>query len=279
MTSPQPEVQPPPYPRRFSWPMRLFLTLFLAAITYRCFGILLPMKEWKNKYEMRTYPTRLSSLPELAKKARKAGPNDPNPIVEDYMISADSIWDYWKPWPSKETRPQIKSWADGAKVTACWFDGRLAFLEHLAGIDEGWPMFSPKLSNVNYHTRARLLYEDDTELVVRQAVEPEDYRHYTHWMMDRVSNYETGADEGDEERCFGYCNLLRHRYEHNAAGAQLVTIVLFQVKVYYPEPGVDPCRPLREPDGPDRIAAAITQLVPLRPRAVVAPGAAGFLRV
>jgi hypothetical protein len=232
--------QPPPYPRRFSWPMRIFLTLFLAGVTYRCFAILLPIDDWNKQYEVRDYPERLSTLTELAEKSNKATEDNPHPVVADVMSTADSVWDYWKPWPGARTRAKINSWEDGTHVAACWFDGHLAFVEHLCGINEGWPMFSPYLAQVNYHTRARLIYEDDSDLVIRQTIEPVDYRHYSHGFQERITNYETRAADNDEDACYGYCNLLRHRYERNAAGSKLVIIVLFQVTIYYPPPGADP---------------------------------------
>jgi hypothetical protein len=238
-------ASPPPYPRRFGWPMRIFLTLFLAAITYRCFAALAPMSDWHERYGVKMYPTRLSTVAELAEESRKATDKNPYPVAEDFLYTGDSVWDYWKPWPGAETRRRIHSCGDGAAVAACWVHGHLAFVEHLCGINENWPMFSPSVSGVNYHTRARLVYEVDrddegSERVVRQTVEPEDYGHYSHWFVERVVNYETRVDDDDAKACYGWCNYLAHRYPRNTRGTPLAKIVLFQVKVYYPPPGTDP---------------------------------------
>jgi hypothetical protein len=241
MNTTPPACQPPPYPRRFGWPMRIFLTLFLAAATYRCFIILFPMRSWYRDYAVPKYPNReLSTLPELVELSGKATPDNPYPALDDLLMTADSVWDYWKPWPGKETRGDIKSAGDGAKVAACWLNGHLAFLEHLCAVDQGWPMFSPSVTTEHTHTRARLVYDDDSEQVVRQSGEPEDYRHYSHWFHDKRGNYQRAADDDNADACFGLCNLLAHRHGQNAAGAKLVKVLLFKVKVVYPAPGEDP---------------------------------------
>jgi hypothetical protein len=203
------------------------------------------MSDWADQYDVDLYPVRLSTAAELAEKSRKATDDNPHPVAEDFLDTADALWDYWRPWPGKKTRAKIKSWDDGAKVAACGVYGRLAFLEHLCGVNENWPMFSPSVAAVNYHTRARLVYEvdrddEESDRIVRQNVEPEDYGRYSHWFMERVTNYETRVDDDDAKPCYGWCNYLVHRYPQNARGAPLVKIVLFQVKVYYPPPGTDP---------------------------------------
>src|SRR5215471_17202027 len=102
MNATPPACQPPPYPRRFGWPMRLFLTLFLFAITYRCFAILFPIEGWSDDFKVRRYPLRLSTLAELGDKAREASDENPHPVRDDLLETADSVWDYWKPWPGAE---------------------------------------------------------------------------------------------------------------------------------------------------------------------------------
>jgi hypothetical protein len=260
--------------------MRIFLILFLSCVTFRCYAILLPIRDWTDQYDIRRYPVRLSTLDELAEKSSKATDGNPHPAVKDCLVTADSVWNYWKPWPDAATCDRIKTWDDGAKITACWLYGHIAFMEHLVAIDEGWKMFSPNVTSANYHTRARLFYEDGSDVVIRQTVEPDDYRHYSHWFKEKIQNYETRVDDDGETECFGYCNLLMHRHSHNASGSRLgpthliaqalgaqalapagppmgplvqvivaarvaesnrlVKIVLFQVKVKFPKPGVDP---------------------------------------
>ena len=36
----------PPYPRRFGWPMRLFLALMLFHMSFRSLSVLVPWKGW-----------------------------------------------------------------------------------------------------------------------------------------------------------------------------------------------------------------------------------------
>jgi hypothetical protein len=220
--------------------MRIFLTLFLASITYRCFAIFLPISDWASDYSVRRYPTRLSTLAELEEAAGKTSNEKPHPVADDLLLTADSVWDYWKPWPDADTRAQIKTWSDGAKVTACWFHYRLGFVEHVCAINEGWPMFSPTVATSEILTRARLFYADDRDVVLRQVSEPEDYAHYCRWFYDKRGNYERSADDNDPDSCEGYCNFLLHRYGQNAEGAKLVKIVLFRVRVILPPPNVDP---------------------------------------
>ena len=98
----------------------------------------------------------------------------------------------------------------------------------------------PKCVHKKATTCARLFYADGSDLVLRQTTEPEDYRHYWHWFQDKRGNYEGAAEPGNDEGCFGYSNLLLHRYSHNASGSPLVKIVLFRVVVKYPRPGVEP---------------------------------------
>jgi hypothetical protein len=278
MNATPPARQPPPYPRRFGWPMRLFLTLFLAAITYRCFAIFFPIERWTDQFEVRRYPQRLSTLAELGEKAGEASDENPHPVLDDLLGTADSVWDYWKPWPRAETRPKIKTWGDGAKATACWVHWRLGFVEHLCAIDEGWPMFSPSLATAKYHTRARLFYADDSEVVLRQTTEPDDYRRYSHWFHDKRGNYERAADDDWEDACYGYCHFLLHRYGRNDAGSKLVKVVLFQVRVELPWPDADPEAHYAEQN---RLTASPPRLPgqyrsdPARPAALVIGAGAG----
>ncbi len=232
--------QLPPYPRRFGWPMRIFLSLFIVAITYRCFGIFFPFDDWRSDLGLHTYPRPLPTQRERADLAGQTSDDHPHPVFEEFMKTADSVWDYWKPWPDADTRPKIKSWTDGGKFTACWINSHLAFVEHVCAIDEGWPMFSPSVVSEHVLTRARLFYDDDSDVVLRQTSEPEDYGHFWRWFNDKRGNYERHAVPDDDEGCQGYCNLLRHRYAQNAAGAKLVKIVLFRIKIVAPPPGTDP---------------------------------------
>jgi hypothetical protein len=240
MTAAAPACQPPQYPRRFGWPMRIFLTLFIAALTYRCFSVLYPLDDWRSDYGMRSYPRRLSTPGEREELARKTSDDNPHPVLEDVMLTADSVWDFMKPWPDADTRPKIKSWSDSGKVAACWLNTRLCFVEHVCALDEGWPMFSPSVASEHVFARARLFYHDDSEEIVRQTSEPADYGHFWRWFNDKRGNYERRAAYNDDNGCQGYCNWLAHRYTYNAHGEKLVKIVLFQIKVVVPPPGTDP---------------------------------------
>jgi hypothetical protein len=236
----------PSYPRRFRWPMRLFLFVLLFDIIFRSFSVLFPSSDWVDELEMDTYPWRLPTRAEMADLAdREAAPGKPDPLSERVVESLDDVWTYLKPWPAPRTRAHITSWQQGGKFVFCWLNTRLEFLEHLAGIDEEWPMFSPNVSKGKWLTRSRLIYADGSEQVVRLSADPEDLTRYAHWNRDKVLNYE-GRVGGDADNRLGYCNLLRHRHAVNESGSPLRTILIYWVHYTYPPPGVDPAAYLHE---------------------------------
>jgi hypothetical protein len=217
---------PPSYPRRFGWPMRLFLTAFVFLITFRSLASLVPFGEWSKRLDVDRRPAR---LPPRAQRD-----------TESVMRAFDSVWEFARPWPGPDSRARIHSWPDGGRFALCWLDSRLTFVENLLAVNQGWPMFSPNAVRHVEHVRARLLYADGTDRVVRQrAAEPDDLTRYARWNKEKVLDYETRVDADDDDACLGYCNLLAHRYARNPSGAVLETIVLYQVVYDLAPPGVD----------------------------------------
>ena len=103
-------------------------------------------------------------------------------------------------------------------------------------------MFSPNAFRTSTVTRARLLYEDGSEVVIHPSTDPADLNRYTRWFHAKVNDYETKAcsDPGREDECFGWCNLLAHRHAHNASDSPLRKIRLFEATYYAVPPGVEP---------------------------------------
>ena len=228
-------------PPRFGWPMRLFLGVLLFDIVFRSLSVLFPWTDWARELDMRFLPSRLPTRAELAELSARDTPEEPNPGGEEVMQALGSAWRFWRPWPGEESRRRIRTAGDGGKFAFCWLCSRLEFVENVCGINEEWPMFSPNVSRRKWVPRARLVFADGSELVVRPAADPGDPTRYSHWNQEKVLDYELkvreGADHADD--CFGWCNLLAHRHPRNEAGSPLVRVVCFQVRYDFPPPGAD----------------------------------------
>ncbi len=231
-----------PYPTRFSWAMRLFLGLFLFNMLFRSFSVLYPWQDWADELDLTTMPRRLPTRAELAALPWRADTPQSNSIRGELRRTLDSLGDFVKPWPEASARQRIHSWADGGKWALAWTSTRLGFLEGLVGVNQEWPMFSPSVSRYKLIPRARLVYADGSEQIVRGKCDPADLTCYSHWWEEKILDYELKVAPGGESKAednFGYCNVLQHRYPHNDQGAKLKTIYLFIVRIEHPPPGVD----------------------------------------
>jgi hypothetical protein len=238
-TSPRPPEPPTPgYPRRFSWKMRLFLSLFIFCIAYRSVTVLLPISQWCEEYAMAELPRPLPWSARRAELRADAPSGNHFPVLADCGKTAVAIVQFCNPWPSSETRDLIESPLDLVRFVAAWLHSRVLFLERLVAIYEQWGMFAPVVDQTRIHTRARLFYDDGSEIVIRQRAEPADYTHYSHWFEEKILGYEYLVQERDSNS-YGYCNMLASRHLHNSDGAQLVAIVLFTVRVELAPPGAD----------------------------------------
>jgi hypothetical protein len=228
-------------PPRFGWPMRLFLGLLLFDVVFRSLAVLVPWADWAGELDMRLRPTRLPTRAELAELAARATPEGPNPGGEEVMEAFDSVWRFGRPWPGEGSRKRIRTAGDGGKYAFCWLCSRLRFVEGVCGIDQEWPMFSPSVAHGLWVPRARLVFADGAEQVVRPAAAPPDPTRYAHWAQKKVLGYELKVRDGPghADDCFGWCNLLAHRHPRNEAGAPLVRVVVFQVRYDLPPPGAD----------------------------------------
>jgi hypothetical protein len=228
-------------PPRFGWPMRLFLGLLLCDIVFRSLAVLVPWDDWARQLDMRLLPAGLPTRAELDELAARATSDEPNPGGEEVMQALDSVWRFGQPWPREESRRRIRTAGDVGKFAVCWLGSRLAFAEALCGIDQEWPMFSPNVSRVKWVPRARLVFADGSDQLVRPLADPGDPTRYAHWGGKKLLGAELKAREGaaHADDCFGWCNLLAHRHPQSEAGAPLVRVVCFQVRYDLPPPGAD----------------------------------------
>src|SRR4051794_5677794 len=109
-----PDLPLQPFPRRFSWRMRLFLGVMLFFIVYRPLCILFPWHTWADQLEMQTWPRRLPTPSERAKLAAQASEERPFPVTDRVLETLDSLRDFFTPWPSPDTRKEIRAARDYA---------------------------------------------------------------------------------------------------------------------------------------------------------------------
>jgi hypothetical protein len=220
--------------------MRIFLFVILFEIIFRGFSVMIPWSDWASELDMRYMPVRMPTRAEIATLSEKASPEQPFPVRDDVLESLDSLWDFGKPWPEARSRAKIRSWSDAGKWTFCWVSTRLAFVENVIGFDQEWPMFSPGVGKRKWVCRARLVYADGSECIVRNLGDPEDLTRYSHWFQEKNLSHELRIKEGTGRANddFGYCNLLSHRYSEQD-GSPLVRIHLFLVRYDMPPPGED----------------------------------------
>ncbi len=224
---------------RFSWFMRVFLFCLLFDIIFRSFSVMFPWKDWIDDLDMRKAPVRLPTRAEYASLRAEGGDALQKRLDESFA----SIRDYFDPWPTKETtRAKLTNWGAGGKYVCAWLASRLDIVENLCGINEEWPMFSPNVSPGDFFARARLIYADGTESLIRQNSEPADLTRFTRWNMEKILDHETKVQWTDNriDECKGWCNLLSYRYAHNEYGAPLQQIKLYRVWIDYPAPNDDP---------------------------------------
>lgn len=233
----------PPFPTRFGWGMRLFLSLLLFHMVFRSFSVCYPWGDWADELDMDSKPRlRLPTRAEWADLPSEPGDGIDETRSERVWRAADSLWDFWRPWPEASARAKIHTRLDGGKWALAWLSSRMEFVENLVGVNEEWPMFSPSVGKFKQVPRGRLVYADGSERIVRGRCDPDDLTRYSHWFDEKILDYELAVRPGGEGRAAdnrGYCNLLAHRHAVNDAGSPLVTVYLFMVRYDFPPPGED----------------------------------------
>ncbi len=152
-----------------------------------------------------------------------------------------SLQQYVNPWPTDEIRTRLASGEDWGKYSLAWLSSRLSLVENAAGFNQEWQMFSPSVGTNVHLGRARLCYEDGTERTVRQHTEPADLTRFFRWSDHIDLQFEKYAnrDEDMDDECWGWCNVLSYRWPHNENGVPLQKILLYEIRIDYPPPGVD----------------------------------------
>jgi hypothetical protein len=228
-------VAAPPARARFGWPMRIFLTFIVFDMVFHSLAVLTPHKDWCKDLGMKEFPEPLPTVEEMRELADKTNEDGPDPVADRVLDSFDSLWEYFKPWPSSRTRKKIRSLDDAGKYTLCWLTTRLGFMEQLVRFEQRWTMFSPNVGKYDTAVRAKLVYADGSARFHRTEADPEDLTNYSHWFKEKVLEYSTKLANDSDAR-LGYCNLLAHRYPKNEHGSPLVRIYLIKVRINYPPP-------------------------------------------
>jgi hypothetical protein len=227
--------------------MRIFLFALVFNLVFRPLTVVFPCQEWRDELEVDHYPRRLPTQAELAEMA------DGSEVSQELWRTADSLWEYARPWPGSESRARLRSGTDWGAWALTWTASRFEFAENLVGFNQEWAMFSPTVASERRLTRARLTYADGTEREVRLRVDPVDLAHYSHWFMEKIQDHELHVRDRDSRipDCAGHCNLLAHRYPTSASGASVETIHLFEVVYRFcPPDEPDPAAYLRAQTGP-----------------------------
>jgi hypothetical protein len=220
--------------------MRLFLGLLLFNMIFRSFMALTPYREWCAELEMESMPLGLPGIEERERLAREGGQTGRDVLSERIGKSFQSVGEYWKPWPTSQTRAKMNGLDDVGKFSLAWLATRGDFLGSLIHVRPKWMMFSPNAGKYDEVVRARLVYSDGSQDTVRTIAEPADILHHDslRFLTEKQLQYSTRLYDDDEARR-GWCNLLAHRHSHNEAGSSLKTIVLVVVRYDYPPPGTD----------------------------------------
>ncbi|MGF1579488.1 MAG: hypothetical protein ACFCD0_09005 [Gemmataceae bacterium] len=217
-----------PTPPNFTWPMRLGIGLLLFYIILPSMLSVFRYQAWTKAFGMR-----------------------PRPLLTDRIYqSANSVWEFGKPWPSKKIRRKITSSDRAVKYGICWLATRCDFLEAIVGTNQSWRMFSPNVNAGGGVARIRLLYADNSTQAIRLLSDPPNLTRYCHFGRKRLLRVHMAMlTRGDVRQ--GFSNYLMHKYPTNNGGAKLTKIYSYRIDYLYPEPGEDYRRILSSQNGPD----------------------------
>jgi hypothetical protein len=237
-------------PPRFRWPMRIFLSFLIFDMVFHSLAVLTPYRDWlRDDFKLDRLPKRLPTLEEIGKLEEETGPAQPSSVSESILDSFDSVWEFLKPWPDRETRKKLTTWDNKGKFVLCWLTSRLDFLENVVGIPQRWTMFSPNAHKGATVARIRLQFEDGSLKDVRLHADPEDLTHYSHWFEEKILDYELKVHHDYDSR-LGYCNYLKHQFKQNQRGSPLEKIYIYKIKYRYPDPDEDAAAVLCAQNGP-----------------------------
>jgi hypothetical protein len=227
------------YPKRFSWKMRVFLSLFLGDMVLRSFLSLSPYdSQWSYELSVELFPKRLPTQAEFNQIAAGTHPNGQITRSGRLLDSVTSIGPYFSPVPSEATQAHLQDAVDYCKYAIVWTASRLRFAGSLIGVDQNWPMFSPNVGNDDTVGRIRLVFADGSTRIWYSEADPPDITQYSHWFQEKQLQVATKLYR-DQECRLGYCNWLTHQVPNNSSGSPLTRIEMFKVNYVYPTPWQD----------------------------------------
>jgi hypothetical protein len=227
-------------PRRFGWPMRLFLSVCLLHIFgSSLMSTLMPYKQWAKDLNMPVRPLALPTKTERQSIADRTHAEGYTSSAQRYGATARSVGRFYLPWPEATTTEQIHSATDAGRYTAVWFISRMDVIGRILGFEQTWPMFSPDVATSAEVTRFRLIFQDGTQHIQRLECDPEKRQQFHRWFAEkRQQIHQLSATDQDARH--GLCLMLAHRYAHNDQGAALKRIEVFKVVIQFAPPDVDP---------------------------------------
>lgn len=227
------------WPRRFSWPMRLFVFCFVGDMVVRSLLALTNCDTtWTAEYGIAANPEALPEPAELRQITAGEHPQGLTSTTGRLWQSVASVGPYFSPVPSEATQAKLTSTVDYGKYAITWSVTRMAFLGRLVGVDQDWPMFSPNVGNEDTLGRLRLVYADGTSEICRHTADPEDLTSFGHWFEEKPIQICLKLHRDYETR-MGYCGWLTTIHKTNSAGSPLVRIEVFKVRYTYPSPSDD----------------------------------------
>ena len=201
----------------FSWPLRVFLTLFVGNMLVGSFLSLTPAQdEWFDEFDMATAPE--ASLAD-----------DPSRVAQAVLAYLDPTQATNGDQHAERKRRPLES-------SVTWLATRLEFFEGLAGIDQGWPMFSPDVATESEQPRFELLYADGEQRTVRVPTDPRDPTKFFRLFAEKpLQLADSLLDDVSVRR--GYAAWLARTFAFSRGGAPVVEVVLRRVDYEFPAPG------------------------------------------
>lgn len=238
-----PPASPPPC---FSWRMRFFLGFLLFDIIGHSFLSLAPYRDWLEERKLKNFP---KALPTQAQIKHLLEGNEEESLGDRLLETADSVWDFYKPWPERTVRDSLTTSNDVIMYSVSWIVSRLDGLESALNIPQRWVMFSPNASRSATVARFRLKYADGSTKVIRLTADPEDLTNYGHWFEEKILDAELKVPSDWDSRV-GYCNFLAHQHARSESGAGLAAIYVYKIRYEYPVPGENIAEKLQKQNGP-----------------------------
>lgn len=242
-TTPGEDRPPPGWATRFSWPMRIFLLLFLFDMFARDVLTLTPCDGWQEEFDVATYPQALPTVAECGQLMD--GSDGGQRLAGRFGECLQSAARHLTPWPTAAERERIDSPAAAGRYAGAWIAARCRFVGKVVGIDHGWPMFSPSVARTDTVARMKLIYADGTSEVYHSWCDPPDLTHYSRWWHKRPLHVAARLHSHETAR-LGFSNWLVHHRGANDAGSPLVRIDYYKIEFEYTPPDADAAAYLAE---------------------------------